>query len=97
MGMDLVPRKGGQSVHYNWSGWRALIAFLGEDLTPAFSGSNDGDYINAPTCHDVADAIESRRNEYNAIYASPDPGGYGNDPATEHAKAWRESGGMRQW
>lgn len=93
MGMDLIPRnenRGAQSLHYNWSGWRALGALVPVDL----AGSNDGERLTAADCRAIADAIEANRDEYNAAFAGE---AYGQDPATEHAKAFRESGGMRQW
>ena len=101
MGMDLLPRhKDAESIHYNWSGWGTLIGFLdnaGVD-TSEFDGCNDGKPICAATCRAVADAIKTEAAAYNATYGgTPKPLGYGDDPASDHAKAWRQSGGMRQW
>jgi hypothetical protein len=54
MGMDLQPRSSDVDwFHTNWHGWRCLGQLL-EDLgcdTKAMSGSNDGAYIDAETCH----------------------------------------------
>lgn len=89
MGMDLVPRRGSLCLHYNWSGWRAL----GEIVPVMLAGSNDGDWLRAAECREIAEAIEANRDAYNDAFAGD---AYGPDPATEHAKAFRESGGMRQ-
>ena len=101
MGMDLLPRRGKNSIHYNWSGGRSLITLLdgyGVDTTE-FAGNNDATPICAATCRAVADAIEARRDQYNSLYGGTpkDQGGYGDDPATDAAEAWRNAGGVRQW
>ena len=97
MGMDLIPRlRVVDPLHYNWSGWRGLVQFLdklGVD-TFEFDGCNDGHSICAASCRKIADAIEAGRDKYNKMFAGES---YGPDPATEHAKQWRESRGMRQF
>lgn len=62
--------------------------------TNYFDGLNDGKKIPKWVCLQMAEAIEENRKEYDEAFAGDS---YGQDPATEHARIWRESGGFRQY
>lgn len=98
MGMDLMARKGDKDLHYNWSGWSALLTEIVTDLPKAmfeqFDGMNDGKLIKAATCRAVADLILKHKDKYNQLFGG---GCYGEAPAEEHAEMWRTSGGFRQF
>lgn len=95
MGMDLVPRKSdAETPHYNWSGWRFLSEFLDtHGVLVSLVGQNDGEWLSAAECREIAKAIEEHAAEYNEAYGGDF---HGPNPAGPHAKAWRESRGMRQ-
>lgn len=97
MGIELLPRNPeGNSLHYNWEGWRWIREFArANGISPdEFAESNDGDGLDASTCCALADAIENHSQEYNKTFAGTY---FGRTPARKHARIWRESDGFEQW
>jgi hypothetical protein len=75
---------------FNWTGWRWLIDRLddwGVD-TCEFVYHNDGDFISAATCSQVADAIETHLGEVNDE---------DRRWLEKQIPFWRYSGGFEQW
>lgn len=102
MGMDLTPRNSRvESIHYNWNGWSWMCEFIRSHVpaaTKALDSMNDGKLINATYCRAISQAITEHAAEYDETFGgTPEPLGYGMNPAVEHAKRWRESGGFNQW
>jgi len=96
MGMDLIAKNGTDSLHFNWSGWRAVCEFVekaGVDVSE-FAGMNDGDLISKETCVEVAKAILTNSTKYNEMFAGDY---YGPNPASEHSEIWKRSEGFEQF
>ena len=95
MGFDLAA-KNGTWMRYNISGWRALHKMVEEVDFPTL---NEGELISASDCKVVAEVIEKNAVEYNDEFGGlpKEKGGYGEAPAAEHAKWWRDSGGAEVW
>lgn len=88
--MDLKPRKGNEWGRYNWSGWNWLCNYLtywGVDISE-FDGCNDGKYISAKTCKEVANAIESHLDELSEE---------DRNWLQPHINRWRTCGGYWQY
>jgi len=100
MGMDLSA-KNGTAMRYNWTGWNWLVDFLKSRKvdTTEFSYVNDGELISEEVCKEVASAIEAGSEDYNQAFGGEpvERGGYGMRPASDHAKWWKESGGVEQF
>jgi len=103
MGVDLIPKnKNSHGLKYNWSGYRYICQFAlrhgvpTEEFVYGIVGITSSEFISAETCRKMAKAIEANAAEYNAAFGgNPEPSGYGDAPAEEHARFWRESQGLR--
>ena len=73
MGMDLSSKTGNLYYQFNIFGWRKIRNFLerlGCDVSE-FSGSNDGDLVSPETCSEIADRMESRKNDLKYLMTCP--------------------------
>ena len=93
MGVALIA-KSGDSLDYNWTGWKGICKLAGESADTNLPMVNDGDEIQPSVCIRIGEAIEANADWYNREYGG---GGYGKAPADEHAKFWKMSNGVEVW